>query len=346
MNSRAEFNRCHIPRLVVEEEEEGAKKARLKREEQELLALKKSLEQEDMSWEERKQREQEIILKKRRRETVVEEDNGEQDVTREQGGVTPTKKRAKRLRYAKLEDGWGEDGTRRVGGGQCDKEDYRNIVMQSTPVTNRLKRTRDTLTGSSIADYFERTPKVTKRRRMDINNQEPEFDDMAGFEELTEDCTNLRGEGYHPGSLGLVKDGPLLVVGEEDTDVWGCQEDQEDWLDSTQSFVDSVLGDHHAQVRATPVQSQGVDGEGGQDDPSLGDHHAQEGEIRTQSQGDVEEEVTEGSGVCQDGLTLGDHHAVEKDNRTQTQGEVEEGCQDDYILWGSCEDQEEWLDAT
>ena len=33
LNSKSEFNRCYIPRLVVEEEEEEVKTARLKREE-------------------------------------------------------------------------------------------------------------------------------------------------------------------------------------------------------------------------------------------------------------------------------------------------------------------------
>ena len=52
MNSHSEFNKCYIPRLVVEENE--ARVERLLREEQEMNELLSRLEREDMSWEERK----------------------------------------------------------------------------------------------------------------------------------------------------------------------------------------------------------------------------------------------------------------------------------------------------
>ena len=53
LNSRSEFNRCHIPRLVVEVEEEGIRKAREQKEEEEIKELIRSLESEELTWEER-----------------------------------------------------------------------------------------------------------------------------------------------------------------------------------------------------------------------------------------------------------------------------------------------------
>ena len=58
LNSRAEFNRCHIPRLVVEEEDEATKEQRRVAEEQTRREINKIQEQDDLSWEEKKQREQ------------------------------------------------------------------------------------------------------------------------------------------------------------------------------------------------------------------------------------------------------------------------------------------------
>ena len=66
LNSKAEFNRCHIPRLVVEEEDQEVRKKREQREEQERKETLRILEQEDITWEERKKREQELKMKKRR----------------------------------------------------------------------------------------------------------------------------------------------------------------------------------------------------------------------------------------------------------------------------------------
>ena len=70
LNARSEFNRCHIPRLVLEEEEEETIKKREQQEKLEMEELMKSMEQEDVSWEERKRRAQELVISKRSRETV------------------------------------------------------------------------------------------------------------------------------------------------------------------------------------------------------------------------------------------------------------------------------------
>ena len=54
LNSKSEFNRSHIPRLVVEVEEEEKKTRRLEQEQADREELNKILQDMDLSWEERK----------------------------------------------------------------------------------------------------------------------------------------------------------------------------------------------------------------------------------------------------------------------------------------------------
>ena len=64
LNSKSDFNRCHIPRLVVEEEDDETKKRRLARELQEKQELVESMDKEMEEWEMTKQREREMKEKK------------------------------------------------------------------------------------------------------------------------------------------------------------------------------------------------------------------------------------------------------------------------------------------
>ena len=73
LNSRSEFNRCHIPRLVVEEEEEGARQERRYREQLEKDELCKEMEEMTASWEEQKTRKLELEERKRRRPSEMED---------------------------------------------------------------------------------------------------------------------------------------------------------------------------------------------------------------------------------------------------------------------------------
>ena len=88
LNSRAEFNRCHIPRLVVEEEDDSSKQERMEKEKTDQEDLDKALEDQDITWVERKARERELAERKRRRNSV----NGG-DEAPEQGGPKRRKKR-------------------------------------------------------------------------------------------------------------------------------------------------------------------------------------------------------------------------------------------------------------
>ena len=61
LNSKSEFNRCHIPRLEDMED----KKKRLEQEKKDREELVKIMENMDLTWEEKKRREQELMSKKR-----------------------------------------------------------------------------------------------------------------------------------------------------------------------------------------------------------------------------------------------------------------------------------------
>ena len=63
LNSRAEFNRCYIPRLVVEVEDEDKRKERMEQEEKYKEEIKEVLDSMELNWEERKAKEKELLDK-------------------------------------------------------------------------------------------------------------------------------------------------------------------------------------------------------------------------------------------------------------------------------------------
>ena len=99
LNSRAESNRCHIPRLVVGEEDQKIAEEQQVREQEDDNALAQTLGDMDLSWEARKTREQEIKDRKRRRMGAEDED------APEDGGWK--RKRRKRMEYDVLGEDWG-----------------------------------------------------------------------------------------------------------------------------------------------------------------------------------------------------------------------------------------------
>ena len=99
LNSRGEFNRCHIPRLVVEIEDQEKKEKRLLEEAEENEEIQSKMNDEDGSWMARKTRQLEIREKKRRLLSMVEEDY------KQEGG----KRKPKRLKYEVVKEGWGEE---------------------------------------------------------------------------------------------------------------------------------------------------------------------------------------------------------------------------------------------
>ena len=74
LNSKSEYNRCHIPRLVVEKEDEEVKKLRKELQNQDKEERSRQLEEEDNCWRAKKTRELEIQKVKRRRPSETDDD--------------------------------------------------------------------------------------------------------------------------------------------------------------------------------------------------------------------------------------------------------------------------------
>ena len=201
MNSKGEFNRCHIPRLVVQEEDEESKKIRMEQESLRNAAMEQAMEDEDRSWTSRKTKEREQMDKKRARlETIGEE--GAVDVA--PGGRRVTK----RLRYAVIAEDWGEDTS--LEGGELtvplmEQEESRTSTpsRSSKPPLSKSK-------PSLITNFFRKSTRRT---------MEGAKEDMV--------------EPFETSTL------PLITTGEElgEDDVWGSKDDQTDWAEMTLPLV-------------------------------------------------------------------------------------------------------------
>ena len=122
LNSRAEFNRCYIPRLVVEEEDKDSMEQRLVDEEQTQQEIKKIMEQDDLSWEEKKKREQELLKTKRRRLPDGGAGIGADDEL--------VGRRSKRIKLPLLSENWGEDLTKDSGEHETPCTTSTNVMMR------------------------------------------------------------------------------------------------------------------------------------------------------------------------------------------------------------------------
>ena len=105
LNSKAEYNRCHIPRLRVEEEEEGKEREEPSKRNREQTA--KELDEEQINWELRKT--SEIDKERRSRVTLCltvgsRKRREEEEPNTELGSKG---RRRKRLKYALMEENWG-----------------------------------------------------------------------------------------------------------------------------------------------------------------------------------------------------------------------------------------------
>ena len=98
LNSRAEFNRCYIPRLKVEEQDKIRELEKL--EEQELAEVKVSLLEEDRSWEQAKNKERSRAA----RSTLTVGSSVKREGAPEGAG-----RKRKKLKYEIVEDNWGAE---------------------------------------------------------------------------------------------------------------------------------------------------------------------------------------------------------------------------------------------
>ena len=105
MNSRAEFNRCRIPRLTIEEVDEEQLE---EQENKELKIAMEQLEKLEKEWGEERTREREKELRKARsRLAKIEKTVGSRNRKREQDNHKGAAK--KRLKYDVEEETWGEE---------------------------------------------------------------------------------------------------------------------------------------------------------------------------------------------------------------------------------------------
>ena len=96
LNSRAEFNRCYIPRLKVEEHDKVRELELL--EEQELADVKENLLADDRNWEQKKGK---------ARSTAARSSMEHVSSIKRNGAKQGAGRRRKRLKYDIVEDDWG-----------------------------------------------------------------------------------------------------------------------------------------------------------------------------------------------------------------------------------------------
>ena len=250
LNSKGEFNRCHIPRLIVEPEDEESETRRLAEEQKETKELFESLEEEDVMWRNKKTREQELAVTKRRRRL------SEDDATSSLGANRP-----KKLRYTPLLEDWEEEDDNSGGeqGAETVDEPEGNPVVGGIRLVS-TKSSKPTL----ITDYYS----LNK-----LGSMEPTWDDEDGegwFIEQTNPFQDYRYE--RPGRNGGTKS-PLggdrtnqqegMVDGWEqvlsngaEAEIWGSQEIVEEWMTKTQFLWDTPTLEEGSWVRVVGNQTE------------------------------------------------------------------------------------------
>ena len=222
LNSRSEFNRCHIPRLVVQVEDEESKKTRREQEAEDDELLAKLLLQGDEDWSGRKTLERDLLKKKRSRKN--EEEGMEQlEQTGEEGG----RKNSKRMRYAVIDELWweskGEDDDMEMTENGADQGAF---VMSSTPMKLHTSRLPSLNTKPSyITDFFKMIPRRNTEGAEELEamgEQEWFLDDEDWFEEITGTLTAIEEQQDVPTAsqdreqstlapMGVVEEGELLL---------------------------------------------------------------------------------------------------------------------------------------
>ena len=234
LNSKAEYNRCYIPRLVVEVEDEEAMNARKTREEEEIKELQRVLDEDDMSWEIRKQREQELGKKKRRRQSETEDEPG------------PTGRRvSKKLKFGLLTDDWGM-----VDEADDDRGVEEGVERQPVPVlprgdTRRQVSSPTILTSRYITDFYKPAlPVIMEGVHDEIVWEEDEFFDAVTtpLRDLRSGDRPRRGEETAELTADVNSTGKLV-------DWWGSlYEEQDDY--------DELVMEYLTPQRAPPIAKE------------------------------------------------------------------------------------------
>ena len=190
LNSKSEFNRSHIPRLVLEVEEKDAQEQRLAQEQADKEELERVMTSLDLTWEEKKTRARELADKKRRRQSAVEE------------GAKPPKRR-KKLEFALIEEQWGEEqeGAATADHGADELVTGEDIVSVEHDTgehycdggsSKRLRFDPPPLTTSLITEYF--LPKLKMNSKEEATKELSLVEEEDWFEEWTRSYRGTGGE--------------------------------------------------------------------------------------------------------------------------------------------------------
>ena len=238
LNSKAEYNRCHIPRLVVAEEDEEQAKQMLIEEQKNRDSMENLLGEMDSAWEQRKTREQEQAIKKRR----LSYSEGEQ--------VT---KRRRKMKFKLMDENWGAMSTivecdevenmepvkecddyveLREPVNDCDENVF--VTPRPPPPARRSKRKRF-LTTPSVAEYFGRS---TKRRMDDTSTVMWSDDDksvLEGYDEFLSRTVEGASQGYQIVSEGQAKETQIGLMSKQSVvSVTSCGVGVEDTISRVQ----------------------------------------------------------------------------------------------------------------
>ena len=189
LNSKAEFNRCHIPRLVVEEEDQDTKLERMKLEKEHREELRKILNDNDLTWEEQKARTQELAAKKRSRD----KDGMEEEMLNEGA----PHKRARKLQYELMDKNWGAEDNE---GERVEEDTGARITAPPVIVVTKpvIKHSTTRLTTSVITDYFAVTKPGVMSGTRDTSSIDElwSYDEVEGMRFINELCDDSEEEDY------------------------------------------------------------------------------------------------------------------------------------------------------
>ena len=176
LNSKSEFNRCQIPRLVVEVEDEETRLRRLEKEKLDQEETLGALDREHSSWRQKKTRELQLLDSKRRRHS-----EGEEDIR-----TWGARRRPKKLKFATIDEDWGEE----VSSGEDQSEEQPTPDCDlGCPVGEQMNVSRCSK-PSLITDYYSTRPTAMEQIKWDEDGE------GAWWEEETLLWTGLRGVRY------------------------------------------------------------------------------------------------------------------------------------------------------
>ena len=200
LNSKTEYNRCHIPRLRVEDEEETKKREDEQNLIEEQIEIELDMEQATWELERTKERDRERLLKVGAiRESGATVGGGSKRMSREQQQNSKGKKRSKRRKLELLGEDWGamvlvEGGTPTTGEQQCSttttlqEEEASELGAGAPPEMVTASWAERVLTQQEITRFLVKQDNLATPRAM---NQTVSIDNIMQEKNISTD------EGQH-----------------------------------------------------------------------------------------------------------------------------------------------------